>query len=264
MENIFVDLMNLISKINGVKSIGKTGLPTLPLSNESDVDIFIFCDKVPFVDTRQKFYNSINYDMNIQTHEIENKHWGIIDFLYINDLEICLMYYTINKVELEIDDILNGNRVKKEEGYFYPIGRCATLKNINIIYDKDKFLEKMKEKLSVYPKNLCEKNIKFHLSRLNDTEDLDRAVKMQDILFYHFALDISLDHFLQILFSLNYCYFPSRKRSIQFINDFNSKPENCVNDLLEIIELGGNKNTINKSYERWKELCNETRKLLPK
>ena len=35
----------------------------------------------------KKIYNSINNDLNYKINEIENKHWGIMDFLYLNESE---------------------------------------------------------------------------------------------------------------------------------------------------------------------------------
>jgi len=46
MKKKFETLMKLVSEMEGIQSIGKTGLPSLPESIESDVDIFIFCNKI--------------------------------------------------------------------------------------------------------------------------------------------------------------------------------------------------------------------------
>jgi len=262
MNEVYDNLINKISNMDKIQSIGKTGSPGLPFFNESDVDIFIFCDEIPEMELRLKTYKSVTYGITVKTNELEGKHWGIMDFVDIDGLEICLMYFTIEKAEMEIDEILKGNRLQKEDGYFYPIGRCATLYSINVICDKTNFLKKIKEKLSVYPKTLHDKNVEYHLSELNDTEDLERAVKMQDVLFYHFALDIFLDHYLQLLFSLNYCYYPSRKRNILYINGFTNKPNNCVDKIMEIVKLSVNNKTLNSSYEKLKELVKETKSQL--
>ena len=152
---------------------------------------------------------------------------------------------------------IKGNRIKKEGNYFYPVGRCATLKSINILFDKKHFLQGLKDKLSIYPKTLYEKSMEYHTKNLIDTEDLERAVVTQDVAFYHFALDISMDYFLQLLFNKNCCFFPSRKRNISLIEQMQNKPKNCTNRILEVIKLGGNGISLNKSYEKWKKLCDE-------
>jgi len=262
MNEIFYRLITSIINLPEVQSIGKTGSKDISFSEDNDVDIFIICNNTPDLKTREIIYNDINYDLKIKTHDFEGKYWGTLDLIYIDNVEICLMYFNRSKVENEIDDILQGNRIKKEENYFYPMGRCATYKNINILYDKSMFLENMKLKLSDYPDKLYDKNIDFHLSKLNDSEDMKSAIQKKDILFYHSALDNSIDHYLQLLFTLNYCFFPSRKRSFLYINEFKYKPKNCIERLIEIVKYGGEVDTINKSYEKWNEIVKETIELI--
>ena len=111
--------------------------------------------------------------------------------------------------------------------------------------------------MSIFPKELYDKKIEYHINRIHDKEDFERAVSREDILFYHFVLDISLDHYLQLLFTLNRCYFPSRKKNIEFIDGFSIKPFDVGNRILKIIELGGKKDAIKESYEMWKKLCKD-------
>jgi hypothetical protein len=99
------------------------------------------------------------------------------------------------------------------------------------------------------------------LDKLEDTEDLKRAVVRKDVLFYHFAMDISIDHFLQALFAINKTYFPSRKRTLDFIENCNIKPEGCNKKLLEVIRLGSFSEGINESFELWTNMVSELKKL---
>jgi len=96
---------------------------------------------------------------------------------------------------------------------------------------------------------------------LGDREDLERAVVRKDVLFYHFALDLALDHYLQALFAVNRTYFPSRKRSLSFIDKFIVKPHGCNERLLEIIRLGGYPDGINESYNLFSDMVNELKDL---
>jgi hypothetical protein len=99
------------------------------------------------------------------------------------------------------------------------------------------------------------------LDELKDTEDLERAVVRKDVLFYHFAIDIAIDHFLQSLFAINRAYFPSRKRTLDFIKNFNIKPEGCTEKLLQVIKLGGFTEGIEQSFALWSNMVNELKKL---
>ncbi len=68
------------------------------------------------------------------------------------------------------------------------------------------------------------------------------------------------DHFLQTLFAINRVYFPSRKRTLDYIENFN-KPDGCNEKLLEVIKLGGFIEGINQSYTIWSKMVNELKEL---
>ncbi len=95
------------------------------------------------------------------------------------------------------------------------------------------------------------------MTSLADNEDLERAVQRKDLFFYHFALDLALDHFLQVLFALNNTFFPSRKRSMEYIQGFEIKPMDCENRLTQVILKGATSDTLGESYQIWSDLVQE-------
>jgi hypothetical protein len=131
------------------------------------------------------------------------------------------------------------------------------LKKINVLYDRNGFLNTLKNRLSVYPEELAGKMTAHHLEGLNAEEDLLRAVNRKDPLFYHFALEFALDHLLMALFALNREYFPSRKRSLEYIDRFKVKPADCGSRLLEVVRLGGEGKKLKESYEKLRQLADE-------
>ena len=262
-KEVFSLLIDTISKNDLIQSIGKTGTKELPQNNDIDVDIFIFSEQVPNFTNREKMYINIEKYLNgIEVNEQESKHWGFVDFLKINEIEVCLMYFSVTNINEEIVSLLNGERLEKESNYFYPIGRCATIKTLNILYDKNNFLNNLQKQLTIYPDELYKKSIEYHLPKINDKEDFGRAIIRKDVLFYHFVLDIALDHFLQLLFTTNKCFFPSRKKTLECINSFNIIPINCANRILEVLTLGGKENELIESYKVWEKLCNDLEKLI--
>ncbi|HWT75727.1 MAG TPA: hypothetical protein VN258_13560 [Mobilitalea sp.] len=70
-------------------------------------------------------------------------------------------------------------------------------------------------------------------------------------------MDLAIDHFLQLLFAMNKVYFPSRKRTLELIGHFEIKPHNCIENLLEIVRLGGYSETLDHSYELWCRMVND-------
>ena len=254
-EEIINQLINNLSTLDEVESIGISGSKSpLPKEGEGDIDIFIYCNKIPDLEKRQAIMNQMG-DL-VQEGKInffEGGHWGIGDFGCVNGVETWLMYFTVDEALNEVKAILNGDYPDKLDNYYYPVGRCAMLLNMSILYDKNHFLSSLKDTLADYPEKLAKTLIEYHLEELGDIEDLERAVKRKDALFYHFALDIAIDHYLQALFALNRTYFPSRKRTVSFIDKFKIKPESCNERLLEVVRLGGYSEGINKSYSL---LCN--------
>lgn len=256
-------LISNISEMSEVQSIGICGSKSsFPRAGEGDIDIFIYCDIVPSPEKRQAILNQLgNHVQEVKGNIFEGGHWGIGDFVLINGIETWLMYFTVNETVTDVESILSGKYPDKLDNYYYPIGRCAMLKNINILYDKSNFLDNLKKRLSKYPDKLGKILIQYHLDELDDTEDLERAVVRKDVLFYHFAMDIAIDHFLQALFAINKVYFPSRKRTLDFIENFNIKPEGCNEKLLEVIRLGGLSEEIDHSFSIWSDMVNELKKL---
>jgi hypothetical protein len=256
-------LINSISTIREVQSIGISGIKTpLPKAGEGDIDIFIYCDMIPEVRKRQAVINEMgDLLQKSKVNVFEGGHWGIGDYILINGVETWLMYFTESETLDDVESILNGNYPDKQDNYYYPVGRLAMLKNINVLYDKNDFLYSLKERLSEYPEKLAEILIQYHLNKLKDTEDLERAVIRKDVLFYHFAMDIAIDHFLQALFAINRTYFPSRKRTFDFIKSFSIKPQGCYEKLLEVVKLGSSSEDINLSYVLWENMVNELQKM---
>lgn len=262
-KNILDTLIHNISEVIEVQSIGISGSKIdIPRVGEGDIDIFIYCDTIPNLERRQAIINQLgNKIQECKVNAFEKGHWGIGDFILINGIETWLMYFTVSETLTEVEDILSGKYPDKLDNYYYPIGRCAMLKDINVLYDNRNFLGDLKKRLSNYPEGLVKVLTQYHLNELEDIEDLQRAVVRKDVLFYHFAMDLAIDHFLQALFAINRTYFPSRKRTLDFIKNFNIKPEGCSEKLLEIIKLGSFSEEINESFKLWNKMVEELKKL---
>ena len=262
MSNLLNDtyplLINAISKITEVSSIGKSGGYELPENDESDIDIYIFCSQIPEIKARQAAIVSLGDAVSkVEYSDFAGRFWGTIDFVNIDNAEICLMYFTESYMNEEIESVLNGSRLDKELGTFYPTGRCATMLSMYGLFDKSRYIAKTKERLSIYPDGLSEKMFKHHIKKANDTESFKRAVSRGDVLFYHEVAEKAIDHYLQALFALNKCFFPSRKRSIQFINNFGIKPPDCAERLLQMVSLGTRQETLSQSHAVWVSLYKE-------
>jgi hypothetical protein len=198
----------------------------------------------------------------VEIGKLESGHWGQGDCLLLAGVETWLLYFTIAEAQAELDAILDGGYLGRLDSYYYPIGRCAMWKRMRVFYDPDGFLQAIKQRLDEYPRELASAVINHHLNGLDDVEDLERAVQRQDVFFYHFALDLALDHFLQALFALNSEYFPSRKRSEAYLRQFRIKPAECEERLRQVVALGANSQTLVQSYKTWNGLIHDLRTLI--
>lgn len=76
-------------------------------------------------------------------------------------------------------------------------------------------------------------------------------------MFYHQVSENALDHFLQALFAVNDTYFPSRKRSEQYIKAFKNKPNDCYERICNIIKNSVSSQTIEESINELRSITKE-------
>lgn len=262
-EDILDKLVHEVSGLQAVQSMGLSGSKSpLPKRGEGDIDLFIYCDEIPGLALRQAVLDALNGVLEeARVDVIQGGRWGHGDFATINGVETWLMYFTMQETLEDVESILSGEQPDKLDNYYYPVGRLAMLKNMTVLHDKNGFLPGLKSKLNSYPEKLRKTLAEHHLQALQDTEDLLRAVTRRDALFYHFALDLALDHFLQALFAMNSTFFPSRKRTLEYMQTFAVQPVNCIARLLEVLHLGGDGETVPQSYATYKSLTEELMRL---
>lgn len=253
----FQSVLNALRSLDEVSAVGKSGGVDLPADGIADIDLYVYGEKAPGPVARKAAYQRWALEI-IKLQEGEGGSlWGTVDFVGIDGEEICVMYYTMRETSRYIEEVLEGKLPDKTHNYFYPTGRAATIQTMGLYYDETGFLAGLQERVRVYPEALSRILVSFHQSRLRDTEDLERAVSRGDSLFFHFALDIALDHFLQALFAMNFCYFHSRKRSMEHIQGFSTKPENCADRLADIVRLGGSARDLSVAYQLWQRLVSD-------
>lgn len=255
--------MDIVEKIAGKLDsplITAAGLCTTPPEidegDAGDIDIFVYCTKMPSAPERWGLLEKLTPDYTLG---VEKTRWGVCDLAMVGGEEVWLMYVTEEEAIIEVRSILAGDLPDKLDNYYYPVGRLATIKNLKVLYDRDGFLGNLKSLVSVYPEALAKRLIAYHSDALTDIEDLERSAKRGDTLFYHSSLDIALDHFLQALFALNREYFPSRKRSLKYIEGFGVKPPGCGEILENIIKAGAVPESLGVSFDMMKKLIDWTR-----
>jgi hypothetical protein len=175
----------------------------------------------------------------------------------IDGIDVMFMYFTTAEMEHYLDEVLQGKHLDRDGG-FYPTGRLSSVESINILYENDSAWTSLKEKVKEHPIDLFEKLFRYHIAKVLDEEDLGRVQLRKEIMFYHGVLENSLDHLLQALFAANFTYFPSRKRSEQYLKAFKNKPDDCYDRLLKIIRDSVISEAIEGSVNELREITTET------
>lgn len=254
----FTKLIGALSALPRVSAIGQSGSGSLPVANESDVDVFLYCDGIPTEAERAEALQPLGDLMaNAEIGALHSVHWGEGDCLDLCGMEVWLMYFDRTSQESYLQEVRDGMHTDKVHNYFYPTGRLATLLTMKPLYDPCGMLADYRALLTDYPQALRRALLARHIPALSDTEDLLRAVSREDTLFFHFAMDLALDHFLQALFALNRSYFPSRKRSLMLAKSFALQPEHMAERLHAILRLGGDPATLADAFAVWQALAEE-------
>jgi hypothetical protein len=258
------ELVDAIKTDRSIRAVGMSGGERpFPEPGEGDIDLFVYCNEIPGKSQRYELLSVVHESIEpISIGCLEGGHWGQGDRCYVAGVETWLLYFTVTEARAELEDILTGKYPGRVDNYYYPLGRCAMWKTMRAFYDPDGILQSFKTRLEEYPVELAKTVVDHHLAALKDVEDLERAVQRKDVFFYHFALDLALDHFLQILFAINKTYFPSRKRSGQYIQGFHFKPVDCEQRLHRAIAWGGEANTLGESFAVWQDLVQDLEQLI--
>lgn len=255
-------LVNAVSRLAAVKAIGQTGdINEIPQPGKVDIDLFVLCDKIPSETERRSAYDACRDAFSeCQLTVCGGGHWGTEDALVADGVGVFFMYFTVEEMRRYIGEVLAGRHLEPEDG-FYPTGRLATVGSMNTLYDEGGTLAALKDIVREYPEALSRALFDHHFARIIDGEDIERAVSRGDVLFYHMVLEQSLDHFLQALYALNKMYFPSRKRTQQYLASFALIPRDCHARILRVVEDGSRSATITRSAEQWCEMAEELGKL---
>ncbi len=258
LNEILQKLLQDVACMSEVAAIGQTGdVKEIPKPGESDIDIFVYVKTMPAPKERMAAYQKSGTALlDLQLNACEGGNWGTGDAMLVSGVEIFLMYFTTEETVQNLNDILAG-RLPDRIGAYYPIGRCAAIKTMHVHADRTGFLHTLQQRLKEYPEPLAKTLCLHHGALTNDEEDFGRALRRRDPLFYHFALEIALDHFLQALFALNRTFFPSRKRTKQYLDGFSYEPERCHERMLEVLRLGGEPERLHESYAIWRGLAEE-------
>ena len=251
-------LVTTLSACPAIKGVGQTGDLNAPLiPGKSDIDLFVLCDAVPAQDERRALYQALADDTeSLRMQVCDCRDWGVGDVLVCGGVEIMPMYFTTQHMQRDLDELLSGGRIEKEGG-FYPIGRLATIETMNVLCETDRAWSRLIDRVRQHPRPLFRAWYASQAGCMLDDEDLGRCQLRREVLFTHQVVEQFLDRFLQALYAVNDCYFPSRKRTERAIEGFARKPTDCYARLLSLVSLAANEATIDDAVQEIRALASE-------
>ena len=119
-------LVTSLSACPAIQAIGQTGDLNAPLiPGKSDIDLFVLCEAVPGQAERRALYQALADETESLSMQVcDCRDWGIGDVLVCGGVEIMPMYFTAQHMQRDLDELLGGGRIAKEDG-FSPIGDGA-------------------------------------------------------------------------------------------------------------------------------------------
>ncbi|WP_295159782.1 DUF4037 domain-containing protein [uncultured Brachyspira sp.] len=218
IKNIINDYIEIIVKNNDVDSVVLSGSRTSLINDDmSDYDIYVYSKDRIDLESRIKFaekYASC-YDIGINYFE-----YG--DEILLNDGNICLdfMYRDLFSIDKEIEYVWRDFNAK----IGYTTAFLYNIKHSNIIYDKNGRFKIFQDELNKeYPEklknNIIEKNynVMYGKKTASFYEQLEKAVKRNDIVSINHRTASVLSSYFDILFALNKEMHAGEKKILNYV-----------------------------------------------
>lgn len=256
------ELISILGKCNKITGIGQTGDINAPLiPGNSDVDLFVLCTSIPSKQEREEFYSNIQkVAFSLQMEVCQGGQWGYGDIMSVDGIDVMPMYFTWQEMSDYLNEILACKHLDKD-GRFYPVGRVASVASMNVLYETDDSWTSLIQRVNRKPDEFFKTWYENEMNQVIDEEDLGRSMLRKEVLFFHQVLENALDHWLQALYAVNYCYFPSRKRTEEAMRGFQFVPKDGYNRLNSIIVKSAKSETICEGIEELRAITKELKEL---
>ena len=255
IENIINDYIKHATQKNNIDTIVLAGSQTSLINdNMSDYDIYVYSKEKVNIEMREKFAKK--YSLH---YELGNNYFEYGDEIILKESNICLdfMYRDISFIENEINYVWRNCNSK----IGYTTAFLYNIKNSKILYESNDYFKNLQKELNKeYPKklkdNIIEKNYNVMYAKKSASfyEQLENAVKRNDIVSINHRITAILASYFDILFAINEELHVGEKKLISYAKKLCSKlPDNFDKDIEDII----NNNNI---LEKVKNLIGNIRK----
>ena len=230
--------MEQYQKFEQVEAIAIGGSSAAKTSDKiSDLDIYIFVSQDIPTDKRLEIVKTVS-----SKYEVGGEYFGAGDEYLVDKLGVQydVMFWNTNWFKETIKNIWE----KHYPSNGYTTCFLYTLKNFQIIFEKNNLLTELKQKInSPYPQELKNNIIKRNIMLLKDKpfasyyEQIKKAMEREDIVSVNHRIAAFLASYFDIIFAKNELLHPGEKRLIKYAksnckilpDDF----ENNINQLLQ-------------------------------
>lgn len=210
--------------------------------NNSDIDIYIFITKDISIEKRLTLTKQ--YSKN---YEVGGEYFGPGDEFFVEKLnkQLDVMYWNIDWFENTVQNIWN----KHYPSNGYTTCFLYTLKNLQILFEKNNWLTNLKEQINTpYPTELKNNIIKRNLMLLKDKpfasyyEQIQKAIERKDINSINHRISAFLASYFDIIFAANELLHPGEKCLIKYAqNNCSILPKDFENNITQLLQQPNDK-----------------------
>lgn len=245
MNNVLNNILDKFIEIPEVEALAIGGSTSAKTSdNKSDIDVYIFSKSSIPIEKRKNIIEPIS-----SKHEIGGEYFSSGDEFFVDEInqQLDAMYWDIAWFESVVDNVW----IKHYPSNGYTTCFLYTLKNFNIIHDKNNWLKNLQEKINgEYPKELQENIIKRNVMLMKDKlfasyyEQIEKAIKRNDINSINHRISAFVASYFDVIFALNKQLHAGEKRLITYVkNNCKIIPNNFENNLQKLFTQPNN-NTL--------------------
>ena len=226
-EQILAEITEDFKRLKEVEAVVLGGSSAAKTADsKSDFDIYVYCSKIPSVQSRRALAEK--YSMN---PEINNQYFETGDEFKITETgkPVDIMYRSIEDMEAHVQRVWVGGEAQM--GY-----TTCFVDNINkskILYDRDgRFKELQKKTCGEYPKALQDNIIRKNFTFLKDAsssyhKQISSAIERGDLVSVNHRSAAFLASYFDVIFAKNCVMHPGEKRLVNFaLNNCKILPEN--------------------------------------
>ena len=182
----------------------------------SDIDIYIFINEEISVNKRLEIIKKYS-----SKYEAGGDYFGPGDEFFVDEMkcQMDVMFFDRIWIENEIEKVWIENRASNG----YSTCFLFTVKNCEILYDKNEWLKNLKRKLETpYPKILKQNIIKRNMMLLKDKpfssyyEQIEKALIRKDFNSVNHRIAAFMASYFDIIFAVNELLHPGEKKLVEY------------------------------------------------